>query len=550
MKLGSKIYVGVQSLGRQDVGAQGALARSEIATIQSFNDVVQTGLAQASDITAKLDSNESDLLLSEQIRKDRKKILELNTYFDSQKAIDLEGDMPAEVKEVVNEFLKDEANQALVKDGRFIGSHRVRQLAMDKTIGMLQENSGKILQKRGKLDDYNTKMQGLWDTVGQSAIAGRITGQLEENKARAVEALHAAELALDEQAAMELIDEYENNGTFTPEMAAERRITLPTTIAYLKADQMLTNAQDESEVEAAMEQIPYEKLSSEQKLRLSTLEEKAYQNISRERVRRHESNMGELSVMAMNGTLSQAQIDQAIKSDGISYSHGVQLYNLLKQPKVVNSTPAIVNRFEKAITDIGVTDPFSPITVEEQASAIRMALRKAAYGDENNPPSINGEDYAAMVKALDDRAKSVKTKSGEYQEAKSLISRKMGITDFVDAALRKEDHYVMAYEDAILTLNDYMRSMGEAANPMKWWEENSAKFDPKSYKTKSYESLKKSFPEFMKPQYNLGFDNGVAQIDGPRMMSDAFQQMSSGRMHYWRYERLLRAINDYTSEAR
>jgi len=548
MRLGDKTYIGVQSLGREDVGATGSLARQEMATVQSFNNLVQTGLDQAGDILDKLNSNESDMLLTEQLRKDRKKILELNTYFDSQPAIDIEGDMPDAVREQVNEFMKQEENKALLKDGRYLSSYRLRQATMDTTIENLRSSSGAILTKRGRMDDYNTKMQGIWDTVGQNAVAGQILGQLGENKARAQEDINNAELLLDEGLALSRIDEYENNGTFTPEEASQMRMTVPTTISYLKADQTLNNAEDEVEIERAIEELPFEKLTSEQKLRISALEEKAYQRIDKERTRRHETNMATAAVDAMNGRLPQSRIDKLLTNDQISYTQAFQLRSLLSQPKVINSTPAVVNEAQKAITDIGITDPFSTIGLDEQAGAIRMMLQKAAYGDQNTPPSLNGEDYAALVKDLDDRTKQVRTKNGEYQESRDLIARKMGITDFVDAALKERDHYALAYEDAVLSLNDYMRSMGEQADPMEWWTKNRDRFNPADYKDKSFEGFKRAFPEFANPKYNLGFSEGKQQIDTVGIARDAHAQMSKGRMHYWRYARLMRTIEDYNRE--
>lgn len=226
------------------------------------------------------------------------------------------------------------------------------------------------------------------------------------------------------------------------------------------------------------------RMSADQMRTISSQINQRNNEFEQARVRRHQEGGAELTSMLFNEQLSLGTVDQYLRSDRVDRPTAMVLRNALKEGGTTNvSNPAALSNWRNEIIKLPYTGAKERVTAK--AAFMKRKVQMAAMGlNPNGTPSINGPtlsgtDAQTILEEIDQQVKRA-LETPAYDNAWQMIKSASGITDAfgVLSGNQANKNAAIAFKQA---LDAYMDQYGADADPVGFFNQNRAAFDPDKY---------------------------------------------------------------------
>lgn len=502
MKLPKPVQLGVQSLGREDVAAPGAVARAKAAEADAWTGVFDKATNAIVEIETRQNEADAELALSERITQDRKFIGETKAWMESNPVIDLSrNDIPDNVRKEAEMYAK--VNK--ITDGR-INTSDVIVAVTEQTFRATRDDSHNILKDHvgdEKLRArYNAALTDTWTNGAIDSVRTQATQRMDALRANAEVQLNAAISARDEEQAIKIITDSEQNGIWMPAEAGKKLSAVRSTIDYMKANDMLMGATTQHQIDNAEDYIDTSRVTPEQRVTLNKLSVQRQNHMHTMSTREQAVNYGEGQRLLTQNKLSKDWIVDMLGKQKISGAHANTLRNALDKPSPLVSDPYIVDSLKRKIVSLRYPQPGDdPATTTQRAAEVRKEVFGAFTGTgprgEELAKKLTADDFDDLTKLIDEYENTALGKGGQqYQTAVRTIKALTGYSDVVSAMVGGKYPQGEAYAAFTTELQAYMDQEGANARPMEFIQANKARFSADVYDKQLEARLGAQFPQY------------------------------------------------------
>lgn len=558
MKFPQPLSLGVQSLGRQDVGAPARAADAQYQAEQKIANAFfkVTYSQKGEEVLNTLRKGEAEEAYTSLESAHKMAIADARGYMETYSTIDpKDPDIPPLLKQVIDntDFTdKEVASKFLNFDGTIDTSEFIRPAIYgmqgitlaEITMGMEGHINAPLY-----ISKYTKGMQETWKTFSGDSYA--IAGQHKKDNlsAKAVKNVESAVQRRDVVGALEVLSVAEKNRALPPEQVNQLRVDVPQQVNYLKIKDALYAAKTPGQLENLKTAIEASgtSLSVEQRDELRNVLDDRETKMQGEMAQRQNTNFSSGMGMLLSGTLTKKWIRDMANQHELTGSQANTLQNALDTPpRMGPSDMAALSGFRSQIAFLRRASGRPGDTIAERVKLIEDSIYRAATGitldGGRMPVSLNGDDALKLMdelRAAEDAAMGEGSK--RYTTATTVIKAVTGYSDNLTSIVEGDFPARMAYAAFISDLDTYMDSAEDNRDPLAWVLANQDKYDAVKFADKQMSQLAMQFPRYavdiqgdkatIKTPADLairaGIDNRRAQGDPLRLSNDEFERIKN-----------------------
>lgn len=540
MKLPGQHRIGVQSLGRQDIygpqrvaNAQAQAAAAKAQASQAWGKAFDGVASAIGGLMDDQDDAKALLMLRDRTISDKQSLAETSTYLQNNTVINLEDEStPAAIRSYGLRYIEQQEDPGNYDPTR-IKTHEIMDGALQEHFTLTSTESLEALKATGLGHKYLETMTPQWTSAVTKGAEAKISMRQAELKADADQLYQTHIVDLDEEGALEAIEQNVQSGAWTPEYATEKLNALGPTIDYMALEGGIADATEQFQLEELEMRADSSRLLPDQRLKINNALRQRQEFIQGQADRAQKRTYETGVAMLANGELTKDWVAQQAADHQLSGGAANTLLSSLSKPAPLTSDVRTMDELRGEIAGLRFPDRDSGVPVTEQYQRVAAKLTAAytgvtAYGQEL-PKALTGADYADLLKELESVRDIALGEGGQrYGKAEDQIRSLTGYTGFL-SGLDGTFPQRAAYNDFIGALQQYMDYEGANAKPMQFVRENAATYAPAAYEVQFNQRFVRKYPEF-KDFYQNG------DIDATGLMLEARRQRDAALLPAYKYE--------------
>lgn len=528
MKLPGRIRSNVETLGRHDIYGPIKAANAEAQATEAWGRAFDKAGKLLGELMDDQDDAKELLMLRERIMKDQQANAEIEAYLTETNVIDV---MDPEVPEIIRnygyEYLR---KQQAPDDLSQVKTHEIMDGVIQAQYDASSKASLDYLKETKVAHKYLEAMTSQWTRGIDSTMTTKVVKRQNELKANA-ETLYQSHLnLLNEEAALEQINENIQNGVWTPDYGQEKLQALGPTIDYIAIDNSINDASEQWQLDQIEARVDTSRITPDQRLKVNNALRQRQTFIQGQDDRQQSRNYETGVSLLARGQLTRDWITKMSKSHQISGGAANTLLNALNKPSPLVSDIQIVDDLRGEIAQLRYPD--EKTSVSERYKQLDDKLRAAYTGVSKFgevPKALTGEDFATLQEELDKARDTALGKGGQqYSIGEKQIRALTGYTEFL-SGLSGTFPQRAAYTDFTSALQSYMQFAGAEADPIQFIRENAERYAPATYEEEFNRRFIRKYPEFS------GF-HGADGIDAMGIMIEAKKKVQTNQMPAYKYK--------------
>lgn len=421
MRLPQGKRTGVQSLGRGDINAPSREWAAKTNARNAMVGAIQSTLKVIGDVYEKQDDNANQLKYRQHVQQDKAAMEEARVFMANTSVVDVEN---FKGPDGILKFL--EANPGKYRDEPGGTTAKTHGFMLDYAKFQAEElNKGAMESLQG------TKYQSNYVADMTSTVVGSIQG-LGTSKAKQAQAANSAKAGilyqdavdgLDENSAMEMIESNVGNGTWTPEFAAEKQMTLGRDIDHGSAlARLSSNSAGELGVLASEVFTEPNRMSNTQRMSIYDKAESKRARIEGAQQQAREKWKNERSGKARTGLMRQLYTDQQpmtvddIANAGLSDADERAMYALNDQFRAkaakAPTSPRFMANVQMEMAELSVP---SQESIARRKMDLKNRLAEGLMSGELSP-----DDAPKLFNQVESMSK-VPYATPQYKQARDMI---------------------------------------------------------------------------------------------------------------------------------
>jgi hypothetical protein len=538
---------GPQSLGRQDVGAPLQVANARATTALAWTNTTTKIFDSYGTISKSLADADGLQQVGLRAMQDEAALATVDAYL-SKPALAIGDEMaPPGADEQIQAYKDSLADDDPYKPTDVaIPSYKLAPT-------MFQEYSNRIAGESLKQipeayqGNYLNKVAPTVVNGTRKISAKAVTDHFDALKSKQNFMLEQSINALDEQGAIEVLMTGHASGLYTTQELNDKMAAIGPAIDYMAAEDSIRKATTQSDLDLAEDIYRNSRVTMEKRIALNKSVDGQMEVIKqRKEVIKTETYAKGMELYS-RGKLTTGWVTDRLIQGNISGANAGALLTRLKQGSASVSVDAVINDLNAQIAQIRFVDP-DEMSVTEKANALRLEMRKAASGVDDNgrivgDPTITGDDYLKMSNALDEELAKLADRNPAYKDVLEELKIQANYSDYMSGIVGSEVNG-RAYLDGKAALDKYMDMYGAAADPKEWLSANSKRYTLEVYRAEASKPFSRLFTKYAGDGWRMEPGNEMSPYDTDRIIVDAYGDAMKGDLDYSDLEQLTRLLKN------